>query len=147
MQLTVFRIACLTGALLVPAGFLMRAAAPVGETLENHARQLDARITFRDGTSRTARVEGVGCSQSMCSRTAIKARDGSHGLISSSFDSLAAINNTTADVASFISKNGTERQLSLVNSFRVLYLRSQFNGTEKLDLKSIRSVEFLPVQQ
>jgi hypothetical protein len=147
MKSTTFRIACLTTALLAPAGLFVRAAGSAVEALTIHAPQLEAKVTFRDGTSRTARLEGVGCTQSICSQTIIRGIGGSQGLVSSSLNSLAKIKDTSAGAASFLSTNGTERRLSLVKDFRVLYLRNQSGGTEKIDLESITSVEFLPAHR
>jgi hypothetical protein len=106
----------------------------------------EARITLRDGATRTVRFEGVGCTQSICSRTAIKGKD-AHALVSASLDSLAAIKDTSSGAATFVSKNGTERRLSLVKDFRVLYLETPSSGTERLDLSSVASVEFVPAHK
>ena len=135
MQSITFRIACLTIALIAPAGISVVTAGS-GDSPE-------ARISFRDGTTRTVRLQGVGCTQSICSRIVIKGEDSSHRLVSSSFASLAAIKDTTGGGALFVSKDGTERRLSFVKDFRVLYLETQSGATQKLDLQSVRSVQFL----
>lgn len=140
-----FRIACIAAALIAPAGFSIGAAG--SGTVGQRASQLDARILFRDGTVRTARLQGVGCSQSICSRTLIKGEDGARRMVSSPFDSLSKIKDTTPNAALFVSKDGTEHRLSLVKDFRVLYLQGPSGGTEKLDLKSVTSVEFVRVQR
>jgi hypothetical protein len=81
----------------------------------------------------------------MCSRTAIKGEE-AHTVVRESLNLLAAIKDTTADKATFVSKNGTLRRLSLIKDFRVLYLRTRSGGTEKVDLASIQSVEFAGAQ-
>jgi hypothetical protein len=108
-----------------------------------HLSRLTARITMRDGGTRTFTLEGVGCLQSICSRTAIKAKAEGDSLVRTWFDSLAAIQDTTASDALFVQKDGTSRRMSLINDFRVLYLANRLGGTEKLDLAKVKAVEFL----
>lgn len=140
-----FLAACLGAALIAPAGFSIGGAGSGADA--RYASQFEAKVSFRDGSVRTARLQGVGCTQSMCSRTVIKGEDGARRLVSSTFDSLSKIKDTTADAALFVSKDGTEHRLSLVKDFRVLYLQRPSGGTEKLDLKSVTSVEFVRVQR
>lgn len=47
------------------------------------------------------------------------------------------------DDALFVLNDGTERRLSLMSDFRVLYLANPLGGREKLDLARVKSVEFL----
>jgi hypothetical protein len=140
-----FRIVFLAAALIAPAGFSIGAAGSGADA--QHASQFEAKVSFRDGTTRTVRLQGVGCTQSICSRSVIKGEDGAHKLVSSPFDSLAKIKDTTPDTALFVSNDGTERRLSLVKDFHVLYLQTQSGGTERLDLKSVTSVEFAPANR
>jgi hypothetical protein len=143
MKTTRLRISFIAAALLFPVTFAMRGASEPDQAGQRHVSDLIARITMADGSSRTARLEGVGCSQSICSRTAIKGKAGAESLVRTWLDSIAAIRDTTANDALFVLKDGTERRLSLVADFRVLYVASRFSGTEKLDLAKVRSVEFL----
>ena len=113
------------------------------QSVPGHASRLTARITMRDGGTRTVTLEGVGCSQSICSRTSIKAKAEGDSLVRTWFDSLAAIQDSTASDALFILKDGTSRRMSLINDFRVLYLANRLGGTEKLDLAKVKVVEFL----
>jgi len=96
-----------------------------------------------DGSKRVARLEGVGCSASICSRTLIKGRAGRETLVKTWLDSIAAIKDTTVDDALFLLKDGTERRMYLLTDFRVLYLEDPLGGSEKLDLAKVKSVEFL----
>jgi len=111
----------------------------------DNATGLLARITLPNGTSRTLELEGVGCSISICSRTVIKgqAKDGS--LVEIHLDTLAAIKRATSGGASFVLKNGTELHLSLLRDFRVLYVANRANrqGVEKIDLATVKAIEFL----
>ena len=90
-----------------------------------------------------ARIDGVGCAASICSRTVIKSKTDREPLVKTWLDSIAAIRDTTASDALFVLKDGTARRLSFVTDFRVLYLANRLGGTEKLDLAKLKSVEFL----
>ena len=143
MKTTTLRIISLAVALLAPVTFALRGAGEPPEDRQGHQSGLTARITMADGTSRMARLEGVGCSASICSRTVIKSKAGNESLVKTWLDSLAAIRDTTASDALFVLKDGTARRLSFVTDFRVLYLANRLGGTEKLDLAKLKSVEFL----
>lgn len=114
-----------------------------GQSTQGHLSSLVARITMHSGATRMVKLEGVGCSQSICSRTAIKAKTASDTLVRTWFDSLAGIKDTTARDALFVLKDGTSHRMSLINDFRVLYLANQLGRTERLDLATVKSVEFL----
>ena len=138
MRIT-FRTSCIAVVLLVPM-FTMKGAS---EPQQRHSSGLMAKITLPDGTSRTARLEGVGCPVSMCSRVAIKGKAKGDSPVRAWLDTIAAIKDTTADDALFVRKDGTEQRLSLMQDFRVLYLANRNGGTEKLDLTKVKSLEFL----
>ena len=142
MKTTSLRIICLAAALLSPVPFALRGAGEPSEDRQSHLSGLTARITMADGTSRMARLEGVGCSASICSRIAIKGKAENESLVKTWLDSIAAIRDTTPKDALFVLKDGTARRLSLVTDFRVLYLANRLGGTEKLDLARVKSVEF-----
>jgi hypothetical protein len=142
MKKTTLRIISLAVALLAPVTFALRGASEPSEDRQGHLSGLTARITMADGTSRMARLEGVGCSASICSRTVIKSKAENDSPVKTWLDSIAAIRDTTATDALFVLKDGTARRLSLVTDFRVLYLANRLGGTEKLDLAKVKSVEF-----
>src|SRR5205807_1615652 len=100
-------------------------------------------ITLLDGATRTVQLEGVGCPVNICSRTLIKGKTEGNALIRTWLDSIAVIKNTTENDALFVLKSGTQKRMSLVTDFRVLYLANQLGGTQKVDLAKVRSVEFL----
>ncbi|HTA47278.1 MAG TPA: hypothetical protein VK789_32770 [Bryobacteraceae bacterium] len=104
---------------------------------------LTARITMVDGSSRTARIDGVGCSLSICSRTIIQGKNEDQSLVKTRLDLIASIRDTTAGEVLFVMKDGTQRRLSLVKDFRVLYLAGHLGGAERLDLAQVRSVDFV----
>ena len=62
-------------------------------------------------------------------------------LVSAWLDSIAAIKDATQSDALFVMKDGTERRMSLVTGFRVLYLTNG-GAAEKLDLAKVKSIEF-----
>lgn len=115
----------------------------LGQSTEGHVSSLVARITMHNGATRMVKLEGVGCSQSICSRTAVQAKTASDTLVRTWFNSLAGIKDTTARDALFVLKDGSSHRMSLINDFRVLYLANPLGGTERLDLASVKSVEFL----
>jgi hypothetical protein len=87
MRSNSLRTVCPIVVLLFVSNVGMSAASRAVEA-KDHASQLEARTTLRDGTTRTVRLQGVGCSQSICSRTAIRGRD-AHELVREWLDSLA----------------------------------------------------------
>jgi hypothetical protein len=133
---------CLAAVLLSPATFFLRGASEPFKDRQGHLSGLTARITMADGTSRMAKLEGMGCSASICSRTAIKSRADSESIVKTWLDSIAAIRDTTASDALFVLKDGSARRLSFVTDFRVMYLANRLGGAEKLDLAKVKSVEF-----
>jgi hypothetical protein len=106
-----------------------------------------AKITMRDGTTRIVKLDGVGCPRSICSRTAIKAKTQTDSLVRTWFDTLATIKEITASDALFVLKDGTSRRMSLVSDFRVLYLATRLDGTDRFDLASVTAVDFLATQR
>jgi hypothetical protein len=102
-----------------------------------------AKITLANGSSRTVSLEGVGCSETLCSRVAVRSRiDGDAHVQRTRLDSLVAIRDITKDGARFVFKDGTERRLSVVAENRVLYVVNQNGDETRIDLARIASVEF-----
>ncbi len=142
MKKTLLRKSWIPALLLVPVAFAMKEADAPGR--QAHLSGLTARITLPNGTVQMAKLEGLGCSQSICSRVAIKGKAGDNSLASFWLDSIAAIKDTTENGALLVMKDGTGQRISLVTDFRVFYLANQSRGPEKLDLREIKSLEFLP---
>jgi hypothetical protein len=103
-----------------------------------------ARVVSADGMTRTVKLEGVGCTESMCSRVFIRSTDESGAPVQTWLDSIASIKDATASDALFVMKNGDQRRLALVADFRVLYVSTP---TGKLDLAKIRSLEFVDARR
>jgi hypothetical protein len=135
------RIGCVAMVLLIPA--FTSGGASLPSQVEGHRSGMMARVVSADGTSRTVRLEGVGCTESMCSRVLIRSKRESGAPLRTWFDSIASIKDATASDALFVMKDGTERRLAFVTNFRVLYVSSRNGGTQKLDLAKIRSLEIL----
>jgi hypothetical protein len=127
--------------LLIPA--FRSGAVSLPSQVEGHRSGLTARVTAADGTSRTVRLEGVGCTESMCSRVFIRSKGDSGAPLRTWFDSIASIQDSTTHDALFVMKDGTERRLAFVPDFRILYVSNPNGRTEKLDLTTIRSLELL----
>ena len=148
-----FRIGSLAASLLAVVSFTNGTSGPPSgidqdqQSASGHLSGLMAKITMRDGTTRTVKLEGVGCLRSICSRTAIKAKTQTDSLTRTWFDSLTAITDITPSDALFVLKDGTSQRMSLVNDFRVLYLATRLGGTNKLDLASVTAVEFVATQR
>jgi hypothetical protein len=135
------RIGCVATALLIPA--LRDGGASLPSHMEGHGSGLTARVTAADGTSRTIKLEGVGCTESMCSRVFIRSKSASGAPLQTWLDSVASVKDTSENDALFVMRDGTERRLSFVPAFRVLYVSNPNGRTEKLDLAKIRSLEIL----
>lgn len=108
-----------------------------------HLSGLMAKLTLPDGATRTVTLEGVGCSINICSRTIIKGKASGDSLVGTRLDTIAAIKDTGGYTALLVLQDGTQRRISLVRDFRVLYIANQSGGIEKLDLAKIKSIEFL----
>jgi hypothetical protein len=142
-------VICLAGALVASGTFVKgraRELSDPSDTGENHSSGLVAKVTMADGSKRLARLEGVGCAASMCSRTFIETTPDGTSRVKTWLDSIAAIRPASPGDALFLLKDGTEQRRSLVTGFRVLYLSTRLGGTEKLDLGEIQSVEFAAAQ-
>lgn len=114
----------------------------VGEERE-HRSPLTAKLTLLSGATRAVTLEGVGCSSSMCSRVSVNGTLARESVVSRTWlDSIAMIRDVTRGDALFVFKDGSERRLSVVPLNRVLYLKNQWGGREKLDLARVKSLEF-----
>jgi hypothetical protein len=141
MNLTLSARLAVIGAVCVAGGAGTASILP--RNLEGHQSSLRARFTMADKSMRTVTIEGVGCPTGMCSRVRAKEiRSDSIWL-----DGLASVreisSNTVGPVsATFRFKNGTERQASIIAVNRVLYINSWPGHTEKLDLGTVRRIDF-----
>jgi hypothetical protein len=116
---------------------------PLPAVDEGHRSSLRARVTMVDGRFRAITIQGVGCTESICSRVRATASmaDGVW------LDGLASVHAISHDAdgpvkAIFTFKNGTERQASIVQVNRVLYVNGRFGRTETLDLGGLTKIDF-----
>ena len=106
--------------------------------------RLVAKMTHADGGSQTIILEGVGCSEALCSRVAVRSKaDRDRRVTKTWLDTIAAIRDITSNDAMFVLKDGTARRLSVVHDNRFLYFADQHGGKGKIDIADIRSIEFL----
>jgi hypothetical protein len=138
----VLRISCIAAALVIPA--FRSGGASLPSQVDGHRSGMMARVVSADGTTRTVKLEGIGCTESMCSRVFIRSKDENGAPVQTWLDSIASIKDATASDALFVMKNGTQRRLAFVPDFRVLYVSTY---TEKLDLAKIQSLEFLDARR
>jgi len=144
----VFRIGCITVA-LIPVLTIAGANGPSAvkeagrEASQGHRSGMMARAVFLDGTERTLRLEGVGCSESICSRVFIRSTGEGGVPLRTWLDSIASIQHTAANDALLVMRDGAQRRVTFVPDFRVLYISTPGGRAERLDLTTIRSLEFL----
>jgi hypothetical protein len=108
-----------------------------------HRSSLRARVTMADGTTRRITLEGVGCTESMCSR--VRAKDTkSDDVWLDGLASIRAISHeaTGPVTAVFTLKDGREHQASIIEWHRVLYIEGRFGLTSKLDLARLTRIDF-----
>jgi hypothetical protein len=130
-----FRISCTIAALLIPA--------LAQENLQGHRSGLTARVISADGTSRTVRLQGVGCSLSICSRVFIRSTDEAGAPQQTWLDSIRSIRRTDGNNALLELRDGIERRVALLPDFRVLYVSGPDAGAAKVDLGEIQSLKFI----
>jgi len=103
-----------------------------------------ARMTLANGSSRTVTLEGVGCSEAICSRVAIRGiASGDSRATRTWLDTITTIKDISSEDALFVLKDGTARRLSVVHDNRFLYFVHQNGVGGKIDLAGVKSVEFL----
>jgi hypothetical protein len=144
MKTTWVRVIFLAVVLLAPFTFEVRGSKESWNDGQGHLSGLTARVTMRDGSIRVARIQGVGCTASICSRTRIMGKTDAESAAKIWLDSISAIQETTSIDALFVLNDGSRRRVSFVPNFRILYLDTLLGIGEKLDLARVKSIEFLP---
>jgi hypothetical protein len=112
----------------------------------HHAPHRRALLTPHAGPSRFATLEGVGCSETICSRVAVRTRaarsdEGGETLVR--FDAIAAIRSNGAGRATVDFIDGSSRQVVIPAENRVFYLLNASDRPEKLDMGKLAVIEFL----
>jgi hypothetical protein len=109
--------------------------------LEGHRSSLRAIVTMNDGSVRAVTLDGVGCTQSMCSR--VKAREEGNSIWLDELASVRGISrNAGAVAATFGFRDGARRRGSIAAANRVLWVHRRFGLTEKIDLGTVSELEF-----
>ena len=133
-------VACLVGSSSVASPWL---PLPAVDNREGHQSSLRARLTMADGATRVITLQGVGCTESICSRVRAMDLKGDSVWL----DGLASIREISHKAdgpvrAVFTFKNGTQREASIRPLNRVLYIDGRFGRTEKLDLGRVTKIDF-----
>jgi len=106
------------------------------------AEQRTVEITFRDGKHLRGTLDGVGCSESLCSRVAVRGREvGASAVTRTNFDTIDQILSEGGGGAEVRLKDGTRRQMGVVHDNQVLYV-IEAGRARKIDLADIQSVDF-----
>ena len=104
---------------------------------------LAATLTLRSGVVRVVTVEGVGCSETICSRVAVTTCDlPERRAMRAPLKTIAAVREITDRDALFVFTDGHRERRSVVHDNRVLYLRDESGASVKVDLSQIRTLEF-----
>ena len=102
------------------------------------------KVTLLDGTTQRITLDGVGCSETLCSRIAVAAKaKGDRRVNSIPLDSIAAVKDITKDGALFVFRDGTTQRLSVIHDNQVFYTSNASRAVAKIDLAHVQSVEFL----
>jgi len=139
-RIAAIAVMCLVGRSSVASPWL---PLPAVDNHEGHRSSLQARVTMADGAARAITLQGVGCTESICSR--VRAMDLKADSVW--LDGLASIREISHEADGpvrvvFTFKNGTERQASIRPGNRVLYIDGRFGRTEKLDLGRVTKIDF-----
>ena len=102
------------------------------------------KLTLRNGTTQAITLEGVGCSERLCSRIAVAARAKDDPRIHRiPLDTIAAVTDITKDEALFRFNDGTKRRLSVIHDNQVFYTSTPASASATIDLSQVQAVEFV----
>lgn len=152
MKIFTIRVTYFVCVLLILTTFTVHVAsgsskARIENQSQEHLSGLMANVSFADGTSQTVRINGIGCTESLCSTVLMKAKPEANRMVEIWFDSLAAIRDIRQNDAVFVGKDSSERRLTFLSDFRVLYVSKSDGAILKIDLAKIKSLEMLGVGQ
>jgi hypothetical protein len=142
-RITAIAIVCLVGSTGIVSTMSPFLPLPAVHDYEGHQSYLRATVTMADGTAKTITLQGVGCTESLCSR--VRARDMKADGVW--LDGLASVREISHNAdgpiqALFTFKDGSERRTSIIAWNRVLYIEGRFGRTEKLDLAKLTKMDF-----
>ena len=113
---------------------------------ETRTAGLMIRITALNGPSRVETLDGIGCSEAICSRVFVRTLVEDEGRTVARdipLDTVAAIEPRGGGHARVRFINGTVRRLVVPTGWRVLYLLDEAGRAKKVDLSELQSIEFL----
>jgi hypothetical protein len=108
-----------------------------------HRSALSVTLTLSDGTRHAATLQGVGCTQSMCSR--VRAQDNNadtiwlDGLVS--VDQISGASSGPLQVVLGF-RDGTTRSATIRETNRILYLTDNHGHHRTVDLASLSQIDF-----
>lgn len=134
----------LAGGPLVSAVAVASRATPA--TAQERMTHRLVRLMPASGPSRMATLEGVGCTQAICSRVAIRTlgdHEGEHADVLVDFETITTIRSHGAGRATVDLIDGTSRRVVIPIENRVLYLSDASDATEKVNLGDFAAIKFL----
>jgi len=139
-RIAAIAVVCLLGGSGVASPWL---PLPAVDNHEGHQSSLRARVTMADGSARAITLQGVGCTENICSRVRAMDLKGDSVWL----DGLASIREISHEAegpvrAVFTFRNGTECETFIRSGNRVLYIDGRFGQTEKLDLGRVTEIAF-----
>jgi hypothetical protein len=144
--MTAPRVALLMTALALAApwsakwtgGALANAGEPAGS--------LSIRIVPRKGPAHIETLDGIGCTEAVCSRVFVRTlvvNDEGAAVQNFNFDTIAAIEMLGGGDARVRLIDGTFQPVLVAADNRLLYLRDDAGRTKKVDLGGLAAIEFL----
>jgi hypothetical protein len=108
-----------------------------------HRSALHVTLTLANGARHTATLQGVGCTEAMCSR--VRAQDNQSDSIW--LDGLASVRQISGAASGPLHvvlafKDGSERAASIRETNRILYLNDSRHRNRTLDLASLTQLDF-----
>jgi hypothetical protein len=131
-----------TAALALLGVAWMASATGAGAVHASAATARQVVIEFADGRRVSASLEGVGCSQAMCSRVALRAREQGAAMSRTAFAAIGRIVTVGGGDAEVVLEDGTSHRMAIAEDNRVLYVNA--NGrTRKVPLADVTSIQFI----
>jgi hypothetical protein len=136
---------CVTSTLLstlvVLAPLTVVSAAPTSAAVGSRHRVIQ--LWFRDGSGQTVQLNGVGCDESICSRTIVNTRAvGRAAVDHTRLDEIALVRDINDGDAVVVLKDGSTRRVSVVPDNRVLYVIGADGRRQKIRLGQLTSIQF-----
>src|SRR5262245_36064354 len=143
MQTDKLRRSCLSIAVLLAMTWAIDGMSADQRAANTHSTGLTARVNLPDGTTRSVTLDGFGCSVALSSKTFVRVNLNGGSAERIWIDDLVQIKDIAGDSALFVMKDGTEKRVSFVSDFRVLYFGGSSGRAQKLDLSKIKSLQIL----